>query len=252
MTFVTIFKNEKRYLCVAFHLKNRLYDIANKKNMRNLTSISGRRFSAALALSVWSFILFAQPQVVTWTFEAKKVDDCKVDLIFKGQIKSGWYTYSQFIDGEDGPVPTTIEYDESAKSFVKIGKAQESGGVLKVFDKVFNMDLTKFKGTAVITQRIEVKDPSKPIAGYLTFMSCDDEQCLPPRDIDFKFDLSGMGLKPCNAPKTDEPGKGAAPAESGGKQPDAPAPDAPTPDTPAPDAQDVASAGLQRPDDPTL
>ncbi|MFN4080657.1 MAG: protein-disulfide reductase DsbD family protein [Saprospiraceae bacterium] len=204
--------------------------------------------------------MLAQPQVVSWTFEAKKVDDCKADLVFKGQIKAGWYTYSQFIEGDDGPLPTTIEYDESVKSFAKIGKAQESGGVMKVFDKVFNMELTKFKGTAVITQRIEVKDPTKPIVGYLTFMSCDDEQCLPPRDVDFRFDLSGLGLKPCNTPKSDEPGKGATPAESGGKQPDAPAPDAPAPDAPAPKAPDspdsdalgAASAGLQRPDDPNF
>lgn len=217
----------------------------------------GRRFAAALVFSLWTVLLLAQPQVVTWTFEAKKVDDCKVDLIFKGQIKSGWYTYSQYVSGDDGPLPTTIEYDEAAESFVKIGKASEGGGVVKVFDKVFNMELTKFKGTALITQRIELKDPSKPVAGYLTFMACDDEQCLPPRDIDFSFDLSGLGLKPCeNAKpveqKAAEQGKGADPADSGGQQPDQPA--SSTPDSHTPDGAEAAATGLQpeRPNDPNF
>jgi len=38
---------------------------------------------------------------------------------------------------------------------------------------------------------VRLKVPAAKIKGTLTFMVCDDSQCLPPEDIDFSFDLKG-------------------------------------------------------------
>ena len=51
------------------------------------------------------------------------------------------------------------------------------------------MNLTKFKHSIVLTQRVKISDTSKPIEGYITYMVCNDEMCLPPKEVDFKFVL---------------------------------------------------------------
>jgi len=135
-----------------------------------------------------------------WSFAVKDAGNCQVDLIFTGTLAEGWYTYSQFLESEDGPVATSISFQEGA-NYTLVGKAKESGEIVKVHDAIFNMNLSKFKHKAILTQRVEVKDPNKPITGYVTYMTCNDEMCLPPKDVDFSFKipvLAGCKTKTAN------------------------------------------------------
>ncbi|MFN0174613.1 MAG: protein-disulfide reductase DsbD family protein [Saprospiraceae bacterium] len=134
--------------------------------------------------------LFAQ-SALKWSFSVKDAGNCQVDLIITGTIQDGFYTYSQFLESDDGPVATTLTFQEGAH-YKLVGKAKESGGVIKVHDQVFDMTLSKFKHKAIFTQRVEVKDPSKPIAGYLNFMACNDDHCEPPKDVDFSFNIPAL------------------------------------------------------------
>ena len=161
---------------------------------------------------LFSLSVFAQ-NPVKWSFTTKDAGNCQVDLIYTGIIEDGWYTYSQFLESEDGPVATTITFKEGAH-FKLIGKAKESGEIIKTHDKVFDMNLTKFKHKAILTQRVEVKDASKAINGYLNFMVCNDEMCLPPKDLDFTFRIPA--LKGCG--KSGSPGLPASPAEALAKE----------------------------------
>ena len=66
-----------------------------------------------------------------------------------------------------------------------------------------NVNVVKFldKEAFIIKQKVEVVDASKPVSGYLTFMTCDNNRCLPPEDVDFSltFDKATTG-----AAKADE------------------------------------------------
>jgi hypothetical protein len=128
---------------------------------------------------------------VKWSFSTKDLGNNQLELIFTGNIDEGWYTYSQTLESDQGPVASSITYKQGSH-FKLIGKAVESGEKFTVHDPVFDMKLSKFKHKAVFTQLVEVKDRTKPVEGYVTFMSCNDEMCLPPKDVDFKFDLSGV------------------------------------------------------------
>lgn len=159
-----------------------------------------RRILLIPTLSIlFALSLFAQ-NAVKWSFTTKDAGNCQVDLIFTGIINEGWYTYSQFLESEDGPVPTSITFQEGA-NYTLVDKAKESGEIIKVHDAIFAMNLTKFKHKAILTQRVVVKDPNKPITGYVTYMTCNDEMCLPPRDVDFSFKipvLAGCSTKAAN------------------------------------------------------
>ncbi|MEO1713961.1 MAG: protein-disulfide reductase DsbD domain-containing protein, partial [Bacteroidota bacterium] len=130
---------------------------------------------------------------VKWKMEAKALGDSEYALVFSATIDDGWAVYSQFLE-EDGPIPTTFEYD-AGDHFSLNGKAEESGHRKESYDKVFEMNLIKFTETAVFTQKVKVTDTGKPVTGYFTFMTCDDTRCLPPKDIDFSFDLSKVSAK---------------------------------------------------------
>ena len=99
---------------------------------------------------------------VKWSFQAKETGKGTYALVFTGTIDDGWYTYSQFLESEDGPVATSFTYQEGPHYKLE-GQAKESGEKLTIYDKVFEMNLTKFKHKAVFTQTVRVTDPSKPI-----------------------------------------------------------------------------------------
>jgi thiol:disulfide interchange protein DsbD len=126
---------------------------------------------------------------VSWSYSAEHVEGDQYDLVFKAKIDRGWAIYSQYID-EGGPIPTEFVFEEGS-GFERIGKVEESDNAKKSQDEIFQMELIKFYKEATFTQRVKLTDPSKPIKGYLEFMTCDDERCLPPKDIEFAFDFDG-------------------------------------------------------------
>ncbi len=144
-------------------------------------------FALVLLLMGWS----ASAQIVEpvkWNMEAQALGQEEYLLIFKAYIDPKWAIYSQFIDG-DGPIPTSFSFDPGSH-YERLGTVKEDGTHRKeVFDPIFEMKLVKFYDEAVFTQKIQLKEKGKPITGYLTFMTCDDVQCLPPTDVDFSFDL---------------------------------------------------------------
>ncbi len=147
-----------------------------------------------LVLSIFSISSFAQIlEPVKWNWEAKHLSGNEFELIYTATIDDGWSVYSQYLESDDGPVKTSFEYDPGDHFAIK-GKNVESGEKKEAFDEVFQMNLVKFKHTGIFTQKVNISDYSKPISGYLTFMTCDDKRCLPPTDVDFEFKIE--------APKT--------------------------------------------------
>lgn len=145
-----------------------------------------RLFFLVFTLLNLHFTVFSQNHI-SWTFTTQNAGKGEVDLIFTGKVENGWYAYSQD-QGNMGPFPTTFTFRE-APFYKTEGKAKESGDRFTVYDKTLKMNVTKFKNTAVFTQRIKVTDYSKPITGYITYITCNDASCTPPKDVDFKFTL---------------------------------------------------------------
>lgn len=149
-------------------------------------SFSMKRLSILLIISVLAtFSAFGQ-NPFHWSFEAKDAGNGQADLVIKCTIDEPFHTYSQFVDGDDGPVPTTLTFKEGPH-FQLIGKAVESGGKTTEFDKVFGIKITFFSHTAVFTQRVKIIDATKPIVGFVEAMACDDKMCLPPTQFDFSI-----------------------------------------------------------------
>ena len=118
-------------------------------------------------LTMVSFTAMAQIyNPVKWKIELVPGTKGEHTIVAKATIDEGWWVYSQYLSGEDGPIPTSITYDEG-DHFKLVGKNKESDNAKKIFDKVFEMEVTKFAKYFTIEQKVKFLDPSKPITGYL-------------------------------------------------------------------------------------
>lgn len=124
---------------------------------------------------------------VKWSFSQEKINDKEYYLVFTAKIDKGWTIYSQFT-ADDGPIPTAITFEESS-GIELLGKANESGKKKEGMDALFGVNVIKFLADKpfVMKQKVRIKDVSKKVSGYVTYMACDDEKCLPPTDEEFSF-----------------------------------------------------------------
>ncbi len=159
-----------------------------------------------LLFFVWFFGLAIQAQNVNpvkWKFEIEKLSGSnEFKLKYTAKVDKGWTIYSQYTSDE-GPVPTSINY-EAKDGIELIGKATESGYKKEGMDPLFGVNVIKYLADKpfIIEQKIRVKDPKKPITGYVNFMACDSEKCLPPTDAEFSFKIpSDASVQQSNDPK---------------------------------------------------
>lgn len=140
---------------------------------------------------VFSFIvavLFTQAQIVnptTWTFDSKQNGN-EVELIFKADIEKGWHLYDTYLP-EGGPIATAFVFEDSTL-FENIDEIQKNPQPEKHFDETFQMNVGYFSNQVVLTQKIELSTSGLvEIKGYVLFMSCNDETCTPPEEVEFSF-----------------------------------------------------------------
>lgn len=126
-----------------------------------------------------------QMEPVKWSFDTEKTADGQYTLHFTADIEKDWVIYGME-EHEDGPIPTSVNFDKGSYKLVDEVTTTSESTISD--DQMFMVKLEKFKTQADFTQMVSVDGPTT-ISGWVTFMTCDGERCLPPRDIDFTFDL---------------------------------------------------------------
>ena len=114
--------------------------------------------------------------------ELKKISDTEGELLFSATIDPGWHVYSTGL-GNDGPISTTFHADkmEGAKT---VGGLKFRGKELKMFDKMFDMELRYFEGSVTFVQKIQFTQPKYDIKCYVEYGACNDQMCMPPSTIE--------------------------------------------------------------------
>ena len=153
-----------------------------------------------------SFVVYAlQAQIkdpVKFKTELTTLSDTEAEVVFTATIDKGWHVYSTDL-GDGGPISATFNVDN--KSGVElVGKLKPVGKEVATFDKLFEMKVRYFENTAKFVQKVKFAGGAYAIEGYLEYGACDDESCLPPTQVPFKF--SGVA-KAGNAAatKTEQP-----------------------------------------------
>lgn len=127
---------------------------------------------------------------VKWKYYTERVSADTYYLVFEASMDKNWNVYSQYTS-DDGPVPTEIVYEENSNLELE-GLSTEEGHRKEGFDKIFDVNVIKFLSDEpyIIKQKVKITGSEATASGYLTYMTCDDNKCLPPTDVEFSFELS--------------------------------------------------------------
>lgn len=104
-------------------------------------------------------------------------------------IEQGWHIYAQNTP-DGGPLATKVTFAKNSLLLLG-GKITEVGKLHKEHSKEFGVDVWSYDGTVTFVQVVKVKKPEvkTSLSGTVEFMACDDSQCLPPEEIEFKIEL---------------------------------------------------------------
>ena len=148
--------------------------------------------TAYLLLVVMS--LFAQMMdPVHFSSKLKMLKGDEAEIVFTANIDAGWHVYSTDL-GSGGPISASFNVVKMDGAEA-VGKLQPRGKEIKQFDKLFEMDVRYFEGSAVFAQKIRFTKPAYDIDCYLEYGACNDQNCLPPSEVQFK----AKGKRPVEA-----------------------------------------------------
>ena len=152
------------------------------------------RFLAMLMLVLLSKPVYSQIyDPVTWETRVETKGDSSFDLVASASIEPGWHLYAQNLP-EGGPVSTSFEFP-STDGYRLVGYVEQSEPIT-FFDDIFEMETSYYEIKATFTQRVKIQNtPLKAITAEVTFMVCDDTQCLPPATVDLVFKLPAIPTK---------------------------------------------------------
>lgn len=149
--------------------------------------------------SIFSILLLllavvAQAQIhepVKFKSELKTLSVGEAEVVFTGTIEKGWHVYSTDL-GDGGPISATFNAEKLSGAEL-VGKLKPVGKEVSSFDKLFEMKVRYFENTAQFVQKLKLTGGAYQIEGYLEYGACNDENCLPPTQVPFKFSGKGEG-----------------------------------------------------------
>ena len=144
---------------------------------------------AVLLLLVANSVSAQMKEPVKWKFELKEINAYEVQVLAYATVEEGWKVYGLNVP-EGGPVATSLTFEEG-EGYKPLKQAVEVVAPTVKHDDVFDMDVPYFKHEASFSQNVRVTKRPATIKGYITFMCCDNETCLPPTDVEFEFIVNG-------------------------------------------------------------
>lgn len=140
------------------------------------------------------FAVAVQAQIqdpVKFNSELKILAADEAEVVFTAAIDKGWHVYSTDL-GDGGPISATFNVEKISGAEV-VGKLKPVGKEISTFDKLFEMKVRYFENTAQFVQKLKLTGGTYQIEGYLEYGACNDENCLPPTQVPFKFSGKAEG-----------------------------------------------------------
>ena len=165
-----------------------------------------------LSICLLLIAVVAQAQIqepVKFKSELKTLVAGEAEIVFTATIDKGWHVYSTDL-GDGGPISATFNVEKISGATV-VGKLQPKGKEIASYDKLFEMNVRYFESTAQFVQKLKLTGGDYKIEGFLEFGACNDENCLPPTQVEFNFSGKAEAAKGAAAATPAE--KVTAPAE---------------------------------------
>ncbi|MBO5382046.1 MAG: thioredoxin family protein [Bacteroides sp.] len=176
-----------------------------------------KKIYSFLLLSLLTIATFAQIQdPVVFEVSFNKISDTEAEIVFDGQIDAGWHVYSTDL-GDGGPISATFHVDNISGAKVEKNLFPQ-GKEISAYDRMFDMQVRYFENNAKFVQKLVLEGGPYQIDGYLEYGSCNDENCLPPTQVEFSFkgESSATNIASADGPAliSEEPVDATEPTET--------------------------------------
>jgi thiol:disulfide interchange protein DsbD len=147
-----------------------------------------RQFLFFLLTSFASFAGIAQiKDPVKWSATSRK-NGANYEVVLTATLPKPWHIYSQKT-GDGGPLPTKISFTKNPLLSLN-GNVKEVGKMKEEYDKNFDTKVKYYADKVDFVQTVKVRGNVKTNVNVtIEYMTCDDEQCLPPTKKTFNFAL---------------------------------------------------------------
>lgn len=138
-------------------------------------------------LCAFCFAVVADAQIlnpVTFNYSVVKKGNNQYEVHVKAMIEPKWHIYS-VRNPEGGAQATEIKINEGSA----VGAVKENGKMKTLFEKEFGVNQKYFESIVDFIQVVKLKPGNKKITGTINYMVCNDRQCLPPKEVEFKIKM---------------------------------------------------------------
>lgn len=143
-------------------------------------------------------VIVANAQI-TFVPSLKQTALDEITISFAGTIDDGWHVYAP--NEANGPTPATFNA-EKLEGLEKVGGLVANKAPIKKFESMFEAEVSFFEHSVTFSQKLKITGKTYNVEGYLEYGACDDNSCMPPTAVDFKF--SGKGVETPVAAKEEQ------------------------------------------------
>ena len=161
-----------------------------------------KRIVLTLCAIVVAIALNAQ---VSFTQSMKQTAPDEITITFTGNIGQGWHVYAP--TESNGPIPASFNVDKIEGAKV-VGALTANKPATQKYEDMFGAKVSYYEHAVTFTQKVKLTGKEYKIEGYLEYGACNDQSCLPPTSVDFKY--SGKGV---DTPAKEEAAKDEKEAE---------------------------------------
>ena len=121
---------------------------------------------------------------VSFNYSVVKKGTDLYEVRVKAILEPKWHIYS-VTNPDGGAQATEIKINEGNV----VGGVKEKGKMKTAFEKEFGVNQKYFESTVDFIQTVKLKPGNKKITGTVSYMVCNDRQCLPPKEVEFKIKM---------------------------------------------------------------
>jgi thiol:disulfide interchange protein DsbD len=127
---------------------------------------------------------------VSWSFTSKKISETNYEVQMTATMQAGWHLYSQTQPKDAIAQPTSFKFTNNPLLQLD-GIIKETGKMEKFTDKELDVSANQYSNKVVFAQKVKLKGKAKSnVGGTVTYQTCDDKKCLPPKTVNFNIALN--------------------------------------------------------------
>lgn len=147
-----------------------------------------RRIVFLFAVLAISMAALAQTPV-KWRLSVNMSSQTEGEVVLRAVVEPGWHLYStQLPDG--GPKPTQITFDAPGVKFK--GNIRANRKLITKDDHMFGLKLSWWDGNVEFRRKFKIENAAQAtrIGVTVSFMACNDENCMPPKTETLTYTFS--------------------------------------------------------------